>query len=178
MEVGPAYAAARTQRRPRLGGSVGALGGRGRVWAAAHTRTRSGPRAGMGRNAGSEEARARAGWPEEVAASGLMEARAGRERQHVAAASGGSTLFTLTTTCDSTFERYFYMIHMVGNFWKSSFSCNKRDIFWTSELGDMTNLVEAAQTSWWLRENCRRLHKFSTNMTFHMLLLVLIFTPN
>jgi hypothetical protein len=36
----------------------------------------------------------------------------------------------------------------------------------------MINLVEAAQTTWWLHKNCRRLHKCSTKMTFHLLLLV------
>jgi hypothetical protein len=100
-----------------------------------------------------------------------------------------SILFKFTAACDPTFERSFCMIHMVGNIWKSSFSCNKWDIFWSSELGVMTNkwdifwssklgvmtnLVQAAQAAWWQRENCRRLHKCSTKRTFHMLLLVLI----
>jgi hypothetical protein len=68
------------------------------------------------------------------------------------------------------------MEHMVGNFKKSSFTCNKCDIFWTYEVEVMINLVETTHVVWWLRENCRRLHKYSTKMTFHMLLLVLIFT--
>jgi hypothetical protein len=43
--------------------------------------------------------------------------------------TGMPTLFNFTVTCEPTFERYFCMIHMVVNIWKSNFSCNKRDIF-------------------------------------------------
>jgi hypothetical protein len=41
---------------------------------------------------------------------------------------GRSTLFIFTRTCGPTFARSFCMIHMVGNFWKYSFTCNKWDI--------------------------------------------------
>jgi hypothetical protein len=69
------------------------------------------------------------------------------------------TLFNFYATYDPTFERSFCMGDMVGKFWKCRFTCNKQGIFWTSELGVMTNLVEDAHAAWWLRENCKRLHK-------------------
>jgi hypothetical protein len=90
---------------------------------------------------------------------------------------GMPTLLKFTAICEPTFDRSFCMAYMVGKFWKSSFTCNKYDIFWTSELRVMANLVEATHAAWWLRKNCRILHKCFMKMTFHLLLLVLIFTP-
>jgi hypothetical protein len=72
---------------------------------------------------------------------------------------GRSILFNFTAICNPNFDRSFYMVYMVENFCKSSFMYNKQCIFWTSELGVMTKLVEAVQAAWC----CTIIAKGSTN---------------
>jgi hypothetical protein len=70
-----------------------------------------------------------------------------------------SKLFNFSATYDPTFGISFCMVYLVGNFLKCSFTCNKRDIIWTSELGVITNLVEAHM----LLGGCTRTAEDSTN---------------
>jgi hypothetical protein len=72
------------------------------------------------------------------------------------------------------------MMYIVGSSIKSRFQCKKPFIFSSSEQGVMAQVVEIAQTVLWMRENCRRLLEFSTEMTFHTQLggMFVIYVPH
>jgi hypothetical protein len=70
-----------------------------------------------------------------------------------------------------------FICYINKKIYESSFQRNKTCIFWTSEPGVMTLLVEAAQAVLWLQEKPRTL-QFLHQYDFPLAVFMLMFTPN